>query len=272
MVPACGLVTLTTDFSLTDSYVGTMKGVILRIFPEARLVDITHQVTPQDVLEASLVLEGGYRFFPAGTVHLVVVDPSVGGMRRPILIAGREHYFVGPDNGTFTRVLDSDPDALVVEIQERRFLLPNISDTFHGRDIFAPVAAFLARGIAPEEFGPAVRDARRLQVPVPRIWGDQIRGEVIHIDSFGNIISNISREQFQRAVGDRGFRVLINGKIIDRIHRTYEEQEQGRTLALFGSSDLLEIAVAEGRAERRIGAGKGDTILIQIDEGPAPVR
>lgn len=267
MIPASGLITLTTDFSLNDSYVGTMKGVILRIYPESRLVDITHQITPQDVLEASLVLEGGYRFFPAGTVHLVVVDPSVGGHRRPILIAGNQHYFVGPDNGTFTRVLDSDPEAVVIEIRESRFLLPNISDTFHGRDIFAPVAAYLARGVAPEEFGPRLSDPRRLQVPIPRIWGDQIRGEVIHIDSFGNIISNISREQFTQAVGDRRFRILINGKVIDRIHRTYEEQDIGRTLALFGSSDLLEIAIAEGRAERRIGAGKGDTILVQIDEG-----
>jgi S-adenosyl-L-methionine hydrolase (adenosine-forming) len=270
MVPACGLITLTTDFSLNDSYVGTMKGVILRIYPEARLVDITHQVTPQDVLEASLILEGGYRFFPSGAVHLVVVDPSVGGERRPILIAGREHYFVGPDNGTFTRVLESDPDALVVEIREPRFLLPNISDTFHGRDIFAPVAAYLARGVAPEEIGPPVYDPHRLQVPVPNIWGDQIRGEVIHIDSFGNIISNISGQQFAEAVGTRGFRILINGKVIDRIHRSYDAQEKGRTLALFGSSGLLEIAVAEGRAERRIGAGKGDTVLIQIEDEARP--
>jgi S-adenosyl-L-methionine hydrolase (adenosine-forming) len=269
MVPACGLITLTTDFSLNDSYVGTMKGVILRIYPEARLVDITHQITPQDILEASLVLEGAYRFFPAGTVHLVVVDPSVGGERRPILIAGHEHYFIGPDNGTFTRVLESDPDALVIEIREPQFLLPNISDTFHGRDVFAPAAAYVARGIAPEEIGPLVADPKRLQVPVPRIWGDQIRGEVIHIDSFGNIITNISREQFNQAVGPRTYRILINGKVIDRVHRTYDEQEKGRTLALFGSSGLLEIAVAEGMAERRIGAGKGDVILVQIDEGSA---
>jgi S-adenosyl-L-methionine hydrolase (adenosine-forming) len=266
MVPACGVITLSTDFGLHDSYVGTMKGVILRIFPEARLVDITHQITPQDVLEASLTLEGGYRFFPGGTVHLVVVDPHVGGDRRPLLIAGEEHYFVGPDNGTFSRVLESDPEATAIEIREPRYLLPSISDTFHGRDIFAPVAAYLARGVAPDEFGPRITDPKRLRIPVPRIWGDQIRGEVIHIDSFGNIISNISREQFTRSVGNRKFRILINGKVIEQIHRTYEEQEVDRTLALFGSSDLLEIAVAAGRAERRIGAGKGDTILVLFDD------
>jgi hypothetical protein len=195
----------------------------------------------------------------------VVVDPGVGGTRRPILIAGEEHYFVGPDNGTFTRVLENDPDALVIEIRERRFLLPIISDTFHGRDVFAPVAAYLARGIDPLEFGPPIEDPKNLDMPVPHIWGDQIRGEVIHIDSFGNVISNISREQFLGAVGPRKFKIVINGKVIDRISRTYAEHERGRALALFGSNDLLEIAVADGRAERKIGAGKGDIVLVQIE-------
>jgi S-adenosylmethionine hydrolase len=270
MAPACGVITLTSDFHLKDSFVGTMKGVILRIFPQARLVDITHQIAPQDILEASLVLDGAYRYFPAGSVHLVVVDPGVGGPRRPILVAGREHYFVGPDNGVFTRVLEGEPDARVIEISEGKFLLPNISDTFHGRDVFAPVAAYVARGVLPDEFGAVIADPRRLDLPVPQIWGDQIRGVVVHIDSFGNIISNISREQFMEATRGRGVRVLINGRTIDRIHRTYEEQERGRVLAMFGSTDLLEIAVVGGRAERRIGAGKGDTILVQIEEGPRP--
>ena len=124
--------------------------------------------------------------------------------------------------------------------------------------------------IAPEEFGPPVTDPRRLFLPVPRIWGDQIRGEVIHIDSFGNIVSNIVRADFERAVGGNRFRILVNGKVIDRIYRTYADQERGRALALFGSNDLLEIAVAEGRAERRIGAGKGDTVLVEIEETPPP--
>ncbi len=265
MVPACGVITLTTDFGLHDSYVATMKAVILRIHPEARLVDLTHQIAPQDILEASLVLDNAYRYFPAGSVHLVVVDPEVGGSRRPILLAGEEQYFVGPDNGTFTRVLDAEPDAPVVEIKERNYLLPNITDTFHGRDVFAPAAAFLSRGVAPDEFGPRVEDPRRLTLPEPRIWDDQIRGEVIHIDSFGNILSNITRAFYEKAAGGRRCRILLNGKVIDRLCRSYYEQEKGRTLALFGSSGLLEIAVAEGRADRRIGAGKGDTVLVQFE-------
>ncbi len=268
MVAACGVITLASDFGLHDHYVGTMKGVILRIHPEARVIDVTHQITVQDVLEASLILDSGYRYFPVGTVHVVVVDPGVGSGRRPILVAGNEHYFVGPDNGTFTAVIDSDPSARVFEIAERRFLLPDTSDTFHGRDVFAPVAAYLSRGVAPDEFGPPVSDPRRLVLPLPRIWGDQIRGEVIHIDSFGNIVSNITRADFERAVGSHRFRILINGKVIDRVHRTYADQERGQVLALFGSNELLEIAVAEGRAERRIGAGKGDTILVEFEESP----
>lgn len=266
MIPACGVVTLITDFGLHDSYVGTMKGVMLRIHPQARLIDVTHQITAQDILEASLVLDSGYRYFPVGTVHVVVVDPGVGSGRRPILVAGREHYFVGPDNGTFTGVVDGDPEACAYEIRERQFLLPSISDTFHGRDVFAPVAAFLARGVAPEEFGPPINDLRRFSIPVARVWGDQIRGEVVHVDSFGNIVSNISRTDFDRAVGERKFRILINGKTLDRIHRAYSDQERGKALALFGSNGLLEIAIAEGRAERRIGAGKGDTIIVQIED------
>jgi S-adenosylmethionine hydrolase len=166
-------------------------------------------------------------------------------------------------------MLDADPELVPYEIREERFLLPAMSDTFHGRDVFAPVAAYLARGVDPAEFGPAAANPQRLTVPEPRIWGDQIRGEVIHVDSFGNIVSNISREQFELAVGSRPFRICINGKVIDRLHRAYSDQERGKTLALFGSSDLLEIAVCQGRAERRIGAGKGDTVLVQIEEHSA---
>jgi S-adenosylmethionine hydrolase len=212
------------------------------------------------------MLNTAYRYFPRGTVHLVVVDPGVGGERRPILLARGEHYFVGPDNGVFTRLLEGAAEFEAHEIRESRFLLPGISDTFHGRDLFAPVAAYVARGVEPAEFGPKVADPCRLPVPEPRIWGDQIRGEVIHVDSFGNIVSNITREQFEGAVGSRPFKILINGKAIDRLHRTYSDQERGRVLALFGSSDLLEIAVCQGRAERRIGAGKGDIVLVQIEE------
>ncbi len=261
----CGVLTLATDFGLQDSYVGTMKGVILRILPDARMVDLTHQITAQDVVEASLVLENAYRFFPAGTVHVVVVDPGVGTPRRAILIATPEAYFVGPDNGTFTRVLGSESERRIFEISAEQFLLPAISDTFHGRDIFAPAAAYLASGVAPEEFGPEISDPIVLPLPEPRVWSHRIVGQVIYVDSFGNVITNVSHELWDREVRDRTFLISINGKRIDRVVRTYLDQEMGATLALFGSSELLEIAVAGGRADRRIGAGKGDTVVIDLD-------
>jgi S-adenosylmethionine hydrolase len=264
MKSPCGVITLTTDFGLQDSYVGTMKGVILGIHPEARVVDITHQVNPQDTLEASLILENAYPYFPPGTIHVAVVDPGVGSSRRPIVVVTPDHLFVGPDNGIFTRIFEAHQIEAVYEITNESFMLANVSHTFHGRDVFAPAAAHLAAGRRPVEMGAPVPDPRQSEIPVPRIYPDQICGEVIYIDSFGNVITNISRKQFEETVRDHGMRIRINGKEIGRIHRTYRDTEPGTALALFGSNDLLEIAVTGGRADRRIGAGKGDTVIVDI--------
>jgi len=274
MKPPCGVITLTTDFGVQDSYVGTMKGVILGIHPQARIIDITHQVTPQDTLEASLILENAYPYFPPGTVHVAVVDPGVGSSRRPIVVVTPDHLFVGPDNGTFTRIFEAHEIEGVFEITNDSFMLANVSHTFHGRDVFAPAAAHLASGRTPEEVGPRVTDPRQSEIPVPRIYPDQICGEVIYIDNFGNVITNISRKQCDAAVGDHAMRIRINGKVIRTIHRTYQDSEPGAALALFGSNELLEIAVAGGRADRRIGAGKGDTVIvdIQLDGQQRPPR
>lgn len=267
MRPPCGVVTLTTDFGIEDSYVGTMKGVGLRIFPEVRIVDITHHVAAQDVLEASLVLESSYPYFPVGSVHVAVVDPGVGTSRRPILVVARDHYFVGPDNGTFTRILESGSVESVHEIENPSLMLADISNTFHGRDVFAPAAAYLARGVAPSEFGNQIANPIRVELPQPKVYPNQLAGEVVYVDSFGNIITNISRAQYDSAVGDRHVRIRLNGKVVDRVHRSYLEGPQGRLLALFGSSNLLELAVAGGRADRRIGAGKGDTVFVDVLDG-----
>src|SRR5690606_23519293 len=170
MKPPCGVITLTTDFGVQDSYVGTMKGVILGIHPQARIIDITHQVTPQDTLEASLILENAYPYFPPGTVHVAVVDPGVGSSRRPIVVVTPDHLFVGPDNGTFTRIFEAHEIEGVFEITNDSFMLANVSHTFHGRDVFAPAAAHLASGRTPEEVGPRVTDPRQSEIPVPRIY------------------------------------------------------------------------------------------------------
>jgi S-adenosylmethionine hydrolase len=239
-----------------------MKGVIYRIFGEAILIDLTHQIQPQDLMEASLVLENCYRFFPSGTVHLVVVDPGVGTRRRPIIVDTPEHVFVGPDNGIFSRILGSGESVEVREIVNDSYRLAHISDTFHGRDIFSPCAAYLAQGVSPAKFGGIVADPVRSDPPQPLVWQDQITGEVIHIDSFGNIITNISREVFEMVAGEKRVRIIVNGKTVDRISRTYQDVERGRALAIFGSFDMLEIAIHSGRADRRIGAGKGDPVQI----------
>lgn len=256
------IITLTSDFGTRDSYVATMKGVIYRINPGATIVDLTHLIQPQDVMEASFVLDSCYRFFPVGTVHLVVVDPGVGTKRRAIVVDTPDHFFVGPDNGVFSRIYASSEPHEVREIKNVDFLLPQISDTFHGRDIFSPVCGHLSRGIDPSEFGPVVKDPVRRDPAQPVVWQDQITGEVIHIDSFGNIITNITREVFEMVASDRRYRIVLNGRTIDKVSRTYLEVEQGKALALFGSLDMLEIAIHSGRADRRLGAGKGDPVQI----------
>ena len=260
------IITMMTDFGTRDSYVATMKGVIHRIHRGATVVDLTHEIQPQDIMEASLVLDGCYRFFPPGTVHLVVVDPGVGTQRRTIVVDTPDHILVGPDNGVFSRVYASQPIHEVRQITDERFLLPQMSDTFHGRDIFAPVSAHLSHGIASSELGPVIVDPVRRDPPQPVVWQDQITGEVIHVDCFGNIITNIGRELFETVVRGRRFRILLSGRTIEKVSRSYyEEGERGRALAVFGSFDMLEIAIACGRADRRIGAGRGDPVQVSTE-------
>ncbi len=259
--PLSGIITLVTDFGLRDSYVGTMKGVILKICRDATIVDVAHEVKPQDLLEASFVLESCYRFFPDGTIHIVVVDPGVGGTRRPILVESGAHLFIGPDNGVFSRIYAADA-CTVRHLTGERFRLPHISDTFHGRDIFAPAAAHLLNGAAPSEMGPIVHDPFRQDPPRPVVWKDQLTAEVIHIDSFGNIITNVPRTLFEDFLSGRRFKIIVNAKSIESVSRTYQDVERGRPVALFGSMELLEIAIHSGRADRRIGAGRGDPVQI----------
>jgi hypothetical protein len=262
-----GIVTLLTDFGTRDEYVGTMKCRILTVFPLAVLVDITHEVAAQDIMEGALILGNSYRHFPPGTVHCVVVDPGVGSRRKPIVVTAGGYAFVGPDNGVFSRVYATEEDVVVREIRNPKLQRNEISDTFHGRDIFAPVAGHLASGTSPEDVGPVLSAYVEIHPPEPDTWNDTIKGEVIHIDGFGNLITNISRELFQRCVGDRPFVIECNGRRVTQLSRTYEDGEWGRFLALFGSTGMLEISVRGGSAEKRIGAGKGDKVVVMVCEG-----
>ncbi len=256
------IITLLTDFGTKDWYVGAMKGVILGINPEAKIVDISHQIPPQDTQTASFLLSNSYHYFPRGSIHLVVVDPSVGGERRPILVETKSHLFVGPDNGIFTEIYRKRDFQRVIHLKNEKYFLSHQSSTFHGRDIFAPVAAHLSLGLKPEEFGLEIGDPIAIEASEPKIREGKLAGRVIYIDFFGNIITNISQHLFSQWVGDGNFEILIGKEKISELSSFYAEGEEGRTLALFSSQGLLEIALRNAKAQKILGVEKGDQIFI----------
>jgi len=256
------VITLTTDFGTRDYYVGTMKGVIYRIAPDVHVVDLTHEIEKHDIAEAAIVVRSSRSFFPPGTVHVAVVDPGVGSVRRPVLVKAGDQYYVGPDNGIFSFVLGDETEAW--EISNPEYRLDVVSDTFHGRDIFAPAAAHLVAGVDPDAFGPRIDDLSRITTRPPAVLADRIQGEVIHVDSFGNLITNVSRDLLQGVVGDRPVTIEISGRTIEGVSRTYSEAPRASLMAVFGSTDLLELAVRDGSAHRKLGVGRGDPVRLTI--------
>lgn len=260
------IVTLLTDFGTRDHYVASMKGVILKINPRCRVVDITHQIHPQDIREGAFVLANAFAYFPAGTVHLAVVDPEVGGSRAPILVVTEHFFFVGPDNGLFSLALQRARMKEAYVLTERRFFLPEISHTFHGRDIFAPVAAHLTLGVTPKAFGNRVDEIKSLNFPAPLFKKKGLTGEVIHIDAFGNLITNVDRQTFSHYVKNHPFTVKAGKRTFRSLKRGYWEGEKNEPLILFGSSGFLEIAVREGSAEKSLKMKRGDKVSVQVQE------
>jgi len=256
------IITLLTDFGTKDHYVASMKGVILSINPQCTLVDITHHVKPHDIEAGAFILSNAYSSFPKGTIHLCVVDPGVGGPRRPILIVTSNYFFVGPDNGLFTIVLWKEKVKQVVSLANRKYLLSQISTTFHGRDLFAPVAGHLSLGVEAKDFGEEVKSWAKLIFRKPRVEGRKLMGEVLHIDAFGNLISNIEEGQFLQFVKDHPFIVKIGKKIIRGLRKGYWEVKKGETVALFGSGGLLEISIRDGSAQKMLKVKKGDSVWI----------
>lgn len=257
------LLTLTTDFGTRDAYVAAMKGVMLDICPEARMIDITHEIAPQDIMEAAFVLREAVPYFPADSVHLVVVDPGVGTERRPVALHHDGQWFVGPDNGIFPLVLgDTAPaEAVVLDCQEYwRTSAP--STTFHGRDIFAPAAAHLAAGRPLTELGSPVEELEPLRWALPIIDTQGIRGWVVHIDHFGNCITNIPKETFEERRSGRPLKCFVGSTVLRSVHPTYGAVAEGDPLALFGSSGFLEIAVNSGNAAELLGIRKGAPVDI----------
>jgi S-adenosylmethionine hydrolase len=259
-----GIITLTTDFGERDPYVAMMKGVILSINPSARIVDITHRIPPGLIQEASTIIKDAYRYFPSGTVHVGVIDPGVGGKRRPIAVVAEGHFFVGPDNGLFWPIIEEHPGAEVIHLTEKRYWMDTISSTFHGRDIFAPVAAHLSRGTDPYLLGKKIDNPTALASPLARRKDDMLIGEVIRVDHFGNLITNITREELGRFPSSEGCIVTIGSLVLGKISATYSDVSEGEPLALIGSSNLLEIAVNRGRAIRDLGieCGVGTKVVI----------
>lgn len=257
------IVTLTTDFGLADGYVGAMKGVLLNIAPGAHLVDVSHDIAPQDVRQAAYVLRRAAPYFPRGTVHLAVVDPGVGSARRPLLVQTPDACFVGPDNGLFTFALDQ-PGATAYELNRREFWRPVVSRTFHGRDIFAPVAAHLANGRLPADLGPPVADPARLpELIAIQVKPGHLRGHVIHIDRFGNLITSIPAAWV--AAGE--WVCDIAGRRIVGIQQTYAAAQPGALVALVSSGDTVEVAVRDGSAAALLGVQTGETVDLQRISG-----
>jgi S-adenosylmethionine hydrolase len=259
-----GIITLTTDFGITDPYVATMKGVILSINAGAKVIDANHQVRAGSIWQAAALILEIFPYFPPGTVHVAVVDPGVGSERRLIALQARSHWFVGPDNGIFWPVLKEDNGALLVQLTETQYFLPRVTRTFHGREIFAPVAAHLSLGVNLEKMGRIIKNPVKLDLPIPHEDEDALYGQVIRIDNFGNMITNIPSVVFGRFLGTAMPRIQVGNLVIEKLRSIYGEAEEGEPLALINSSDLLEVAVNMGRACEYLGADTDEIIGTQV--------
>jgi S-adenosylmethionine hydrolase len=262
------IITLTTDFGTRDWYVAAMKGVILGINPAARIVDLTHEIQSHNVLEGALFLRGSARYFPPGTIHVVVVDPGVGSERRPLCVKAAQHYYIAPDNSVLSLVVPPEEPLNAVAIENARYLRPTVSATFHGRDVFAPAAAHVSLGVDMKELGPEVHEIGRLELPSPAMMDNgTAEVHVIHIDRFGNIITNMDRVSWENLTrsGDKiDVEIGIGSLVLNRISRTYEDVPLGAPLALWGSTDLLEISVNRGNAAKQTGLNVGDKVKIRV--------
>lgn len=259
------IVTLTTDFGIQDHFVGTIKGVILENVPDVRLVDISHSVQPFDVFDAALTIAQAYSYFPSGTVHLVVVDPGVGTERRPIVVSTEKYTFVGPDNGVFSMIYDREERLSVRHITAEHYFLQPVSNTFHARDIFAPITSYLAKGVDLDRMGEEVTDFVRFAAPRPKAIEERtLRGVVLKVDRFGNLITNITPQDvpmlFQAEPSP--FKIVVGSKEITQIHSAYAEGLPGEVFGLLGSMGYLEIAANRGSASKLLEAAKGTEVKV----------
>ncbi len=258
------VIALLTDFGSRDHYAGVIKGVILGICADVTLVDVSHDLPPHDVPFAALELAATYKYFPAGTIFVAVVDPGVGTARRGLAAEAGDWRFVAPDNGVLTAVFEETPPKKVVELTERRFARPTVSRTFEGRDRFAPAAAWIAKGTQLAAFGRQVTDYTLIDLPKPTSEGEVLRGCVVRVDRFGNIVTNLDRRSCERlAGGPAGLQLTVRGQAIGRIVSTYADIPSGEVGALFGSTDHLECAAHAASAAERLGVAVGDLVELR---------
>src|SRR6266481_7378066 len=264
------IITLTTDYGTNDHFIGAMKGVILAIEPDARIIDICHSVQAFDVLDGALTISQAYSYFPSGTVHVVVVDPGVGTARRPVILTGERHLFVAPDNGVLSLIYDREERLSVRHVTAEHYFLQPRSNTFHARDIFSPVAASLAKGVAADHFGEEITDYVRFGAPRPKPVDERtLRGVVLKIDRFGNLITNITPEDLPPLFEAQppAFKITVGNKgQATRMCANYAEGTPGEVFGILGSMGFLEIAANRGSAFQLLGAGKGSEVNVVMEE------
>lgn len=258
------IITLTTDFDLYDGYTGVMKGVIAGINPSARVIDISHKIEPHDVFQAACVINNSYNYFPKGTIHIVVVDPGVGSARKIICVRTKNYFFLAPDNGVLSFIIEKEKNPSVREVSNRELFLEEISNTFHGRDIFAPVAAHLSKGQEFKGLGNIIVKTNKIDLPKPiRSPNGKLTAEIIYVDSFGNLITNVNREVIDSMkVGVERLSITMGNSRINGICNSYTDVGDNEALAIFGSSGYLEISINRGRAGDVLKLRKGDKLVL----------
>lgn len=255
------IVTLTTDFGHRDHYVAALKAIMLSINRDVRMIDISHEIPAQDIMACAWVLRNSAFLFPSGTIHLVVVDPTTGTQRKPLAVKIKDQLFVGPDNGLFALVADKT-EFEAIELTNTSYWASQRSNTFNGRDIFAPIAAHLANGVPLEELGTPLDSITTYRWATPTNDRDSISGWVVHIDNFGNVITNISKELYQHCIAGRNSKFYVGNTIVNNLSSTFNSVPEGEPVAVFGSADTVEIAINKGNAQLMLGVQKGAPVTI----------
>jgi S-adenosylmethionine hydrolase len=260
---ANAIITLTTDYGTDDHLVGTLKGVILKINPEVTIVDITHHVTPFDLLDGALAIGSAYAYFPPKTIHIVIVDPGVGTERRPLLVSAQSQYFIAPDNGVLSLIYEREQNTVVRHANAEHYYLQPLSKTFHGRDVFAPVAAWLSKGWQTASMGEEITDYKRFALPKPKPGDDGLKGVVLRIDSFGNLVTNFRAEDLPgEAQNGGGLKLQVGTNTVSQLVDTFALGKAGEPVAYIGSSGYLEIAINKANASRTLSIGRGTPVVL----------